>query len=433
MIQATNKKALELCHFDQGKHVYIEGSESGLSFGESNAFAVEIHFYCEPCSEPIDPPGHQQGPAQWHGHQVLLSKFNGCVCGEYRIGLDAQRHVIFQREVAPWIVTTTDVIPLHEWHSIVCTYDGHFMRIYIDCRHAAHIACGPQKTDLASPAMIGADLCGYATAHHFEGYISECSLWQRSLDAAEVKALANSNPLNHRTLSKDLIGYWCVYQRADLRAPVKNAVRLLGDEQFHAQYLIEGTPLLDKWRGWLAAGGETLPRISPPVAAADGAGGGPLFTPETALYTYICGSASVLSFGGAAAFTLAVLSQPKARQGPAGERAATSAAGVGDGCGVLLSKFHSGVRGEYRLGIDAHLRPFFHREVEPWDMVSPTAVSADEWHEVVATYDGAVMRLYVDRRLVAQAASGAQFTDQVTPVLIGAEYGRACLQNHFNG
>lgn len=100
MIAADNKKALANCHFNQAKHVYIEGSEVQLSFGDSAAFATEIHFYCEPCSEPIPPPGHQQGPAQWHGHQVLISKFNGNVSGEYRIGLDAQRHVIFQREVS---------------------------------------------------------------------------------------------------------------------------------------------------------------------------------------------------------------------------------------------------------------------------------------------------------------------------------------------
>ena len=142
--------------------VYIEGSETQLSFGESSSFATDP-LLLRAGVGPIQPPGHQQGPAQWHGHQVLLSKFNGCVSGEYRIGLDAQRHVIFQREVSPWIVTTTDVIPLHEWHSIVCTYDGHFMRIYIDCRHAAHVACGPQKTDQTSPTLLGADLCGYAS------------------------------------------------------------------------------------------------------------------------------------------------------------------------------------------------------------------------------------------------------------------------------
>ena len=93
MIQASNKKALELCHFSNVRHVYLAGSESGLSFGDAAPFATEIHFYCAPNSEPIEPPGHQQGPAQWHGHQVLLSKFNGCVSGEYRIGLDAQRRL----------------------------------------------------------------------------------------------------------------------------------------------------------------------------------------------------------------------------------------------------------------------------------------------------------------------------------------------------
>ena len=65
---------------------------------------------------------------------------------------------------------------------------------------------------------------------------------------------------------------------------------------------------------------------------------------------------------------------------------------------TLLSKFHSGLRGEYRLGLDANLRPFFHREVEPWDILAAHPVSPNEWHELHATYDGSTMRLYVDRR-----------------------------------
>ena len=70
MIAADNKKALENCLFNQNRHLYIEGSEVQLSFGESAAFATEIHFYCDPQTPPIPPPGHQQGPAQWHGHQA---------------------------------------------------------------------------------------------------------------------------------------------------------------------------------------------------------------------------------------------------------------------------------------------------------------------------------------------------------------------------
>ena len=100
---------------------------------------------------------------------------------------------------------------------------------------------------------------------------------------------------------------------------------------------------------------------------------------------------------------------------------------------MLLSKFQTGLRGEYRLGVDEQLRPFFHREVEPWELVAPRAVTAGEWHEVVATYDGTTMRLFVDRRVAASAKSGAQFTDQVTPVTIGAEFGRSTVENHFDG
>ena len=438
MIHASNKKALELCHFDQSKHVYLAGSETDLSFGESAQFAVEVHFFCEPNSEPIQPPGHQQGPAQWHGHQVLISKFNGCVSGEYRIGLDAQRHVIFQREVSPWIVTTTDVIPLHEWHSIVCTYDGHFMRIYIDCRHAAHVACGPQKTDLTTPTLIGADLCGYASAHHFEGYISEISMWQRSLDANEVKALATSNPLSSKTLGKDLIGYWCVYQRPEGSCQIKNGVRLAGEQQFDGSYLMEGAPLLEKWKRWLGGANERLPKVNRPLGTRDM---GPLFGPRNFSHLQVIGAASRLSFGGGATFSLAVqfCPQPSTLPGThAGPSAAAPAGAAADGSaagrpGILLSKFHSGLRGEYRLGVDASLRPFFHREVDPWDLTAPRAVTPNEWHEIVATYDGTTMRLFVDRRLATSARSGPQFTDQVTPVMIGAEHGRSEIENHFEG
>ena len=43
------------------------------------------------------------------------------------------------------------------------------------------------------------------------------------------------------------------------------------------------------------------------------------------------------------------------------------------------------------------------------------------------------MRLFVDRRLATSARSGPQFTDQVTPVLVGAEHGRQEIENHFEG
>ena len=65
----------------------------------------------------------------------------------------------------------------------------------------------------------------------------------------------------------------------------------------------------------------------------------------------------------------------------------------------------------------------------PVDVLAAHPVSPNEWHELHATYDGHTMRLYVDRRLATSAKSGAQFTDQVTPVLSGAEFGRTSIEN----
>lgn len=100
---------------------------------------------------------------------------------------------------------------------------------------------------------------------------------------------------------------------------------------------------------------------------------GPLFGRKEGTYFLVVGSASRLSFGGTASFTLAVQFCPTQLPGQlhfcptqlqGSSLGAPSAAGSGhDGTMTLLSKFHKDLRGEYRIGLDASLRPFFHREV----------------------------------------------------------------------
>jgi hypothetical protein len=100
---------------------------------------------------------------------------------------------------------------------------------------------------------------------------------------------------------------------------------------------------------------------------------------------------------------------------------------------VLLSKFNAGLRGEYRLGLDAHGRPFVGREAEPWALLAPEPVSPNCWHSAVGVYDGETLRLFVDHVLVAQAPSAAQFCDQVSPVLIGCDLERDAYGHFFDG
>jgi len=486
MIAASNRKALDACHIGPGKSVQIEDSVVDLSFGGLAPFSIEAHFYIEPCAEPILPPGHQQGPAQWHGHQVLVSKFNGCVSGEYRLGLDSQRRVIFQREVDPWIVTTQESIPPHEWHSVVATYDGRTMRIYVDSRLSAHVACGAQKADTVSPVVLGADLCGYATAHHFEGYLSEVSIWGRCLDAQDIRLLAQHGPTGHTTLQRDLMAYWCMYQRTETpgaqgkgagsMAIVHNSCKGpnaggQGALRYRGRVVSEGEWAIGRYRQWLYSGctaeamdwddGGLAPPPdpqppAPPAPSREGEAGrttGVLFSASAKSHLHICGSASSLSFGELLPYTLAVQFYPSRTGGDGahasgggggahatrGDTAARDANGThtsgGDGGGeqILISKFNRGLRGEYRLGLDATGRPFVGREANPWILVAPDPVESHSWHSCAATFDGHTLRLFVDYKEVASAPSGPQFSDQVTPVLLGCDLERDTYAHYFEG
>ena len=83
---------------------------------------------------------------------------------------------------------------------------------------------------------------------------------------------------------------------------------------------------------------------------------GPLFGPRNFSHLQIIGAASRLSFGGGATFSLAVqfCPQPSTLPGTHGGPSAAAAPGTaadssaGGRPGILLSKFHSGLRGEYR-------------------------------------------------------------------------------------
>lgn len=291
--------------------------------------------------------GHQQGPAQWHGHQVLLSKFNGCVSGEYRLGLDAQRRPIFQREVEPWIVTGPDPVPANEWHSVVATYDGATMRLYLDSRLVASVKCGEQKADEITPVVLGADLCGYATAHHFEGYLSEVSIWRRCLGDSDVQLLAQHGPTGHSALAQELVAYWCIYRRADGggRGPVGAGRGAAGQPvqempgsvvyndapgvgRYHGRVVSEGGWAMGRFKTWLRSGcssrvideddggahgasaaAESGGVVDPPGAlpsprkdrggdAGAASTTGVLFSAAARSHMLICGSATALSFGG---------------------------------------------------------------------------------------------------------------------------------------
>ncbi len=105
-----------------------------------------------------------------------------------------------------------------------------------------------------------------------------------------------------------------------------------------------------------------------------------------------------------------------------------------EGGGTIVSKYNGGVIGSYILEYGEYLEiAGFSREAAPWRLNGNIALPAGQFSHIAATYDGKEMRIYVNGTLDVKQESGAQVTDLVTPVLIGARFTDGKPSNFFRG
>ncbi len=101
--------------------------------------------------------------------------------------------------------------------------------------------------------------------------------------------------------------------------------------------------------------------------------------------------------------------------------------------GQVISKYNSGVGGTYFLRIwDRTVT--IDREVAPWKLSGTQALPLGEFAHVAVIYDGVEMKIYINGELNAkQDMTGANNTDTVTPVLIGARFNNGVPGELFTG
>jgi len=131
-------------------------------------------------------------------------------------------------------------------------------------------------------------------------------------------------------------------------------------------------------------------------------------------YLEIRDSARNLSFGGVAPFTITAWVKNQAG-------------------GTLMGKFNGGVVGAYIVEIGGGGTVSFHREVAPWAFGGNKPLPSNDFGHVAVTYDGAVMKIYVNGVFDTSQDRGAQNTDTATPVLIGARLTSGAPSNFFTG
>ena len=100
--------------------------------------------------------------------------------------------------------------------------------------------------------------------------------------------------------------------------------------------------------------------------------------------------------------------------------------------GYLLSKYDRFVAGQYQFGIE-NQKLIILREVSPYTLVGNSTIAIDEWQHVVATYDGSVMKLYLNGSLDGTLISTGSIGSISRDVLIGARYRSSAVNDHFDG
>lgn len=361
------------------------------------------------------------------------------------------------------------------WHHVAATYDGAYMRIFIDGVMANEMAITGSITVNTNPLTIGHHN-GY-TNEFYKGKLDEVRIWNRVLSPCEIAANRNCEIIDqHR-----LVAYYKFNQ--GLLGGVANLLEnKLTDSGPYANHgtLVDfgllGT--ISNWTdGAVTNGVSCVPYVAPVVNIGSNA-------PSIA----IGGTLSLTASGGVSYSWTGPNGFTSTSQNPVIENVSLANAGLytvtvttASGCAIpasitievssaaralnfdgdndqvtiphsntlnpatgltvetwiyptdgvtpsqcVVGKSSQQVRGYIFPRTDDGWKSFsfyVHLEGLGWNIISASYPSVNEWHHVAATYDGFVMKIYLDGELKATKEVVGTVSSNLNPVTIGTQPG----------
>lgn len=361
------------------------------------------------------------------------------------------------------------------WHHVAATYDGAFMRIYIDGVMANQMAIAGTITVNTNPLTIGYHN-GY-TNEFYKGKIDEVRIWHRVLSPCEIAANRNCEIVDQHKL----VAYYKFNQ--GLLGGVAN---LLENKLTDSGPYANNGDLLDfgllgsisNWTNGAVTNGSSCAPYAPPVVTVGS--NAPSIAVGGRLELTASGGVSY-SWTGPNGFT-------STEQNPVIENVSPAAAGwytvtvtTASGCSVpasvtiqvstaaralnfdgdddyvsiphsnslnpgtgltietwvyptdgvtpsqsVVGKSSQSVRGYIFPRTDDGWKSFsfyVHLVGQGWNIISASYPSVNEWHHVAATYDGFVMKIYLDGELKATKEVIGTISSNENAVSIGTQPG----------
>jgi len=359
------------------------------------------------------------------------------------------------------------------WHHVAATYDGFYMRIFIDGIMMNEMAVTGTITVNTNPVTIGYQN-GY-TNEFYRGKIDELRIWNRALTACEIA----SNKGCEITNQNKLVAYYKFNQ--GLVGGVANLLenKLIDAGPYQNDGELFDFGLLSTVSNWTAGivSGTCTPFVPPVVSVASNS---PSIAVGGTLELSASGGVSY-SWTGPNGFT-------STEQNPIINNVTTDAAGMytvtvttASGCSapasisiqvsnparalnfdglndVVTIPHNNSLNPSSGITVEAWIYPtddvtpsqsvigkstsqiqgyifprtddgwksfsfYVHLEGQGWSIISAAYPSVNEWHHVAATYDGFTMKIYLDGELKATKAITGVISSNQNPITIGTQPG----------
>ena len=115
---------------------------------------------------------------------ILLDTENSTFAKGAKINFDTTGHAAFQ--IDPGSVVSSGVLSLNTWHHVVATYDGTYMRLYVDGAVVAGPTAATYVANDGGAITIGAITNG--SSNFFNGILDEAAIYNYALTPARVTA-----------------------------------------------------------------------------------------------------------------------------------------------------------------------------------------------------------------------------------------------------
>lgn len=135
---------------------------------------------------------------------TIVGKHNAGVAGTLILEITSDNKIYATREVAPWAITTTDMIPDNIWTHVAMTYDGTNLKVYINGNLVGTQAMGAIASN-NEEVLIGARKSGSIPINFFEGSIGDVRIWNTARTAAQLQQYMYATLSGTET---GLIGYF---------------------------------------------------------------------------------------------------------------------------------------------------------------------------------------------------------------------------------